>query len=195
MTGEDKQSQHSLTRLVEYLGGARQREAEKLLAAVERKQKPACRNIKRYKKLLQSTFADENPDTSPIALESQARSFASGMVAQLCRAKRLTARNIHPFRLKVRKLRSILELVPSSDPDLLRSLTRAKNEIGDWHDWHQLAATARQVLKQASDRPLLTRIDRIAARELSQAVEASEALRGTYLQPAPESRRPAKKRA
>jgi CHAD domain-containing protein len=199
-TGNDTQNQdsdfqNSLTRFVEYLGVARQKEAKKLFRIVERKRESVCRDIKRYRQQLESPSAIEEPELSPVALESQARAFTVGLVAELGRTATLTARNIHIFRLKVRALRSILELVPSSDPDMLLALTQAKDEIGEWHDWHQLASMARQVLKEAPDRALLTEIDRIAGWKLSQAVKAGEALRRAYLQPTGKKQKVRKKAA
>jgi hypothetical protein len=54
---------------------------------------------------------------------------------------------------------------------------------------------ARQVLKEAPDRALLTEIDRIAGWKLSQAVKAGEALRRAYLQPTGKKQKVRKKAA
>ena len=62
----------------------------------------------------------------------------------------LDAGNMHEFRLKVKQLRYTLQLDAQADPALVEALGDVQRRIGDWHDWHQLAEIAREVLDSAN---------------------------------------------
>ena len=80
-------------------------------------------------------------------------------MAELREWPRLNNLNIHHFRLKVKELRYVLQLFPGADPGLVDSLAKVKDDIGDWHDWQQLLAIAREVLDARKDKTLLAEID------------------------------------
>lgn len=165
----------SLVRLVEHLGKMRTESARNLLDLLAAKQKHANQYLKRYSKLAGKWLAKGNgnstvPGEAPIAL-----------AAELGRWPNFTANNIHPFRIKVKELRYMLQLSADVDSKLLRSLDKVKDRIGGWHDWHELEQIAASVLNPRADRNLLVRIKQTERRKLTLAIAAANALREKYL--------------
>ncbi len=192
---EDLQPE-SLTRLVEHLGVARQKGADALLDTVDRQRKTARRTLKQYAKLAQSALPKKNSagsDAAAIQAERHVQVMIAGLTGELSRWPALNVQNIHLFRLKVKELRSILQLLSNGDPAFADALGNAKDKIGDWHDWQQLAETAAHVLDARQDRDLLTRINEIVDRKLNEALDAANTLRSRYLQ-APPRKSPASER-
>lgn len=176
----------ALLRLVEHLGTMRRKSAGELVETVNRQRGPARRSLKKYVKLVESVGKGKKPAPIEIAraLESAdgSGSLASTLMTELRAWPRLNARNIHPFRLKVKELRYVLRLFPGADRGLEDSLGKVKDEIGDWHDWQQLAGIAREVLDARKDRGLLMQIEATAKEKLTQALAGANALRRRYLQ-------------
>ena len=184
----------SLVRLVEHLGIVRRKNAGDLVDTVHRQRKPARRRLKEYAKLLELVAKGKRPapiEISPaLGSEDGDGSPASRLMAELCHWPRLDAHNIHPFRLKVKELRYVLQLFPSVDRGFADALAKVKDEIGDWHDWQQLRETAHQVLDAHNDKALLAQMDRTAGKKLAHALAGAHALRRRYLH-APPARRKA----
>lgn len=182
----------SLTRLVEHLAAMRKKSAGNLLDAVSQQRKPGRRTLKQYARLIDSVAAGKKPVRREVA-----RSFDSGdgagsptdrLLGELGRWPRLNARNLHPFRLKVKELRYVLQLFPHADGGLIDALGKVKDEIGDWHDWQQLQGIARQVLDAQKDKALLAQIDAAVKEKLAVALDGANALHRRYLH-APPTRR------
>jgi CHAD domain-containing protein len=55
--------------------------------------------------------------------------------------------NLHPFRLKVKKLRYVLQMADDSDSRFVQALAEVKDDIGEWHDWQELSAVAKKVVQ------------------------------------------------
>ncbi|HUA92144.1 MAG TPA: CHAD domain-containing protein [Terracidiphilus sp.] len=180
----------SLLRLVERLGIERQKSAGDLVDAVDQQRKAARRILKQYAKLVRSALADQGPgpsDTAQAHSVLHIRAVIQDRVHELSQGPTLTAHNLHPFRLKVKELRSILQLLPPTDPAanaaLIAALGEVKDKIGEWHDWLQLAETARKILDPADDRALLKKIDQVGKQKFRQGLASANNLRKRYLRP------------
>lgn len=186
--GNREVSNDSLIRLVEHLGTVRRKSAGGLLRAVNRQRNPARRSLKQYAKLVESVGKGKKPAPIEIAraLNSPdgSGSLASSLMTELREWPRLNRQNIHAFRLKVKELRYVLQLFPSADRGLVDSLGKVKDEIGDWHDWQQLAGIARDILNARKDKALLDEIDASAKQKLAHALSGANALRRRYLKSA-----------
>ena len=180
----------SLARLVKYLGATRQQNVAQLLDAVEHRRKSARRRLKRFARNVESELKGEASGERAPELEGSVRAAAAKLHSKLSRWPVLSAANIHRFRLKIKELRSLLQLEQDSDAGLLRALGSAKRKIGEWHDWQQLKEIASEVLNAYEDRGLLMDIDQAVSRKLTQALAASNALRKRYLKPNPMQRQP-----
>jgi CHAD domain-containing protein len=176
----------SLGRLVECLKSARKDKLEDLLHVLGHQRHAARHRLKQYLKLLETLSSGKSSASSAARAtysELHVRSVATGLMRELGDWPALNELNMHPFRLKVKELRTILQLFPNFDPGLLDALGAVKDRIGDWHDWQQLAEAAGQVLKPRQDRALLTQIKLMAKRKHSHALASSNALRKRYFKP------------
>lgn len=187
--GNQASTHDPLVRLVEHLGKLRRESASGLLRAVNRQRRPARRLLKKYIKLLESVVKGARHAPIEIArtLESAdgSGSRASTLMMELRQWPRLNDRNIHSFRLKVKELRYVLQFFPGADRALVDALGKVKDEIGDWHDWQQLLAIARDILDAHNDRALLDEIEAVTKEKLAHALAGANALRRRYLKSAP----------
>jgi CHAD domain-containing protein len=170
----------SLARLVKYLGSTREKNAVELLDAVERRRKAARRRLKQFAKRMESA---QDSRHRAVEIDGGVHTAAHKLRSELSKWPELNADNIHRFRIKIKELRSLLQLERDSDAGLVRSLTNAKNKIGNWHDWQQLREIAGAVLDAGQDRTLLLEIDGAVERKLERALAVANALRRRYLRP------------
>jgi CHAD domain-containing protein len=180
----------SLARLIALLETMRRESADALLDTVGEKRKPARHLLKQYSRLVQASFngrhnGKHNGSAGKTASSGRpAEAAIHGLTRELSGWPVLDEENVHPFRLKVKELRSILQLFPNSDARFVAALGKVKDRIGEWHDWQQLAGFARHALDRHIDRPLLDQIDEIGAKKLEEALAAANALRRRHLQSA-----------
>ncbi len=169
----------ALDRLIGYLNRMRRRSAGRLADTVSEQRKPARRSLKKYSRMLESAASGKKPVRSEGIGEPDARggSAADRLMDELARWPRLSAKNLHLFRLKVKKLRYVLEMDTAPDAGLMAALADVKERIGEWHDWQQLAAMANEVLDPIHDRELLERIEATGGQKLAEALAAANALR------------------
>ena len=187
------QDEEALIRLVEHLGNLRQANAGALLDAVKRQSKPARRRLKKYEKLIEAIFSGKKKATHSVSRtmvsEDGQDSATAALVGELSRWPRLSARNVHDFRLKIKELRYVLQLYPQSDSSLLDALGKVKDRIGEWHDWVQLEQIAAGVLDPKQDGALLGRIEKTVRQKLTAALTASNALRRKHFPAAPQRKK------
>jgi CHAD domain-containing protein len=186
----------SLLRLIEHLRETRQQSAGALLETVDEQRKSARRILKKYSRLVKEKGLESSPNgkqlggksISPDRAAKPARHVQAAILAltdELSHWPVLRESNIHPFRLKVKELRSILQLLSDSDAGLVRLLGETKDRIGDWHDWQQLSGFAHGALDAHQDRALLEQIDATGQRKLEEALAAANGLRKHRLQQRP----------
>ncbi len=184
LTLQQEPYRDAVARLVERLQLSRKKYAAELLDVVDRRRKAARGHLSQYAKELAGAD-DAGPRAR--ATEQQAQQAAARLTAELSRWPRLTARNVHSFRLKVKELRAVLQLLPTAERKFVDALGTVKEKIGEWHDWQQLAITAAEAPDAQQDGALLARIKKTGRQKLRAALAAAEALRKNYLE------RPAKK--
>jgi CHAD domain-containing protein len=172
--------------LLEHVGAERQRKAKKLYAEVKRSRSRAARLLKRSSRYINRSLRRESGKRS-----GPSRSWPAEMMSQVLDLEdelgnwpRLTAQNLHPFRLKVKELRYILQLDEKADLAFIKSLGQVKDAIGEWHDWTELQAVAGQVLDHGQECPLIKVIRTTTRDKLGDAVAVAEKIRHRYLQPA-----------
>jgi CHAD domain-containing protein len=175
---------NSVVRLVEHLGGMRMKSARNLVDTVAEQRKNARRALKQYLKLIGNRLGGKKQGTrsgrTSGAPAIDAVAVTLNLIAELNQWPKLNAANLHPFRLKVKELRYILELAEDKDARFVEVLGKVKDEIGDWHDWQELLRIANQVLGD-EDRALLKRIEEIGKKKFTKALTAANAMRAEYL--------------
>jgi CHAD domain-containing protein len=188
------QNEEALIRLVEHLSNLRQANAGELLDTVKRQSKPARRRLKKYEKLVEAVFSGKK--SAPLAVsrtvvsENGQDPVTAALVNELSHWPRLSERNVHAFRLKVKELRYVLQLYPQPDSGLVDALGKVKDRIGEWHDWLQLEQIAAGVLDPQQDGALLGRIEKTTRQKLAAALTASNALRRKHFPSAPLRKKP-----
>jgi CHAD domain-containing protein len=177
----------SIVRLIEHLAVQRNEKAGELLDTIADQRKPARRHLKQYAQIIESVAARKKPVRSEIAhtLDSTngSGSVADALIAELSRWPTLNLNNIHGFRLIVKELRYVLQVYPAADRKFIEALGAAKDGIGEWHDWQQLAEIAHEVLDPVNDCELLEQIEDAGKQKLTRALSVANSLRRRYLKP------------
>jgi CHAD domain-containing protein len=183
-----------VVRLAHHLGVQRYRHAGKLHSEVNQQANELRQRLKRSRRKLDAAVdrfthakfdldrkANDHAEEAPL----HAMSEALRLSRELGGVERLGRDNLHPYRIEVKRLRYILELAASDDPQqsaLIDELKQVQDLIGEWHDWLELGAIARKVLKKHSDCKLLKKIDDTTRRKFDEALRATERMRHNYLQ-------------
>jgi hypothetical protein len=64
---------------------------------------------------------------------------------------RLSRKNLHPYRLKVKELHNVLRTgVNSTNHEFVETVNSVKDSIGEWHDWEELLAIAKKEFDHAN---------------------------------------------
>jgi CHAD domain-containing protein len=113
-----------------------------------------------------------------------AAAFALKLESELNGRERLGRANLHPYRLKVKELRNTLRLAEETDGALLDALREAKDVIGEWHDWEELHAIAREVLEHGAKCGLLHALKRICDEKYDEALHKAAVLKARHLRAA-----------
>jgi CHAD domain-containing protein len=183
----DRSNGPSLARLLDYLASTRAKNALKLLKTFDRESKLARKSLRKYSHLVKlasqasSAALRRSSATRPPADPLYAA--VGELIAELTAWPLIAVRNIHQFRLKVKELRYVLQALPESDKAFIDALSVVKDQIGEWHDWQQLAEVARQAIPDPEDQALLKEIKKTARKKLHQAKAVSNAMREGWLTP------------
>ena len=179
-----KESGTSLIKLEEHLGATRKQSAGKLLDVVDMQRSKARRRLKRYAEAIESATSGKKPvaraGTQTLDEETGTDSRADHLADEIARCSTLSHNNLHAFRLKVKELRYVLQLLPYASKGLVDVLGKVKDQIGEWHDWEQLLDTAREVLDPRTDRELLQLIEATSRRKFMQALAGANGMRQRY---------------
>lgn len=182
----DRSNGPSLARLLDYLRSTRSKNALKLLKTVDRESKLARKSLRKYSRLIRSAPQPSNGVMRTSASHPPADPLYAAvgeLIAELTVWPVITVGNIHSYRLKVKELRYVLQALPESDKAFIDALSVVKDQIGEWHDWQQLALVASQAIPDPEDRALLKEIRKAARKKLHQAKAVSNAMRGGWLTP------------
>jgi len=175
----------SVVRLIERLGAMRIERAKNLYDMVAVRQGDVRRGLKQFSKKIQKEVDKVDTETrSGSNDDSSTRETIKTIweiTDELARWQKLGRKTIHSFRIKVKKLRYILELFDGSDPEFMYALGEVKDKIGNWHDWDELAEMAEAVLDAEIDGALLRRIQEVGKTRLKTAVVAAQTMQSRYL--------------
>jgi CHAD domain-containing protein len=176
--GEDECS----TQLLEYLGARRKKLAKKLYAEVQRHRPNVRQDLKRTPNVL-ARHLGKNGDLARGPLRApNATATAVNLATQLADPPRLGKDNLHPYRLKVKELRNVLQMAEVvSHPKFVDDLGEVKDAIGEWHDWEELVAIGKKALSHGNRCELLAELKRIAQHKYDHALALSQQLRKNYL--------------
>jgi CHAD domain-containing protein len=157
--------------LLEELAEERRKAANKLDKTLNARQR-ATREL--LKKALDSLVSGargngkESVRTNP-QMATQFMASSLQLETELAEWPKLNVRNLHAYRLKVKELRSLLELGRKPDKNFRNALRAVKDHIGAWHDWSELSRIAAIKLRHGASCALQ---QRISAREKEQRRKA-----------------------
>jgi CHAD domain-containing protein len=155
----------SLVRLIEHVAKLRQKHLASLHQVIARGRKRTRRSIKQYVGWLRSRIGEVSPAAPQI------------LAAELDHWPRLHAGNLHEFRIHAKELRYMLQLFPETEQVRMDALADVKDSAGEWHDWVELHAIARDILDPAADRHILHQIREISRDRLRVGLSAADRLR------------------
>lgn len=158
-------------RLIERLAMLREKDVLKLQDVVREQGKKACKSLKRYADWLEERSRGDRPDTTDGRVALQI------LKADLVHWPQLNRKNLHEFRIRAKELLYMLQFSPSTEGMEIEALDRAKENIGNWHDWVELQKVAEKVLDSTKDRAFLKQLDRITDRKLRDALVSANSLR------------------
>jgi CHAD domain-containing protein len=172
--------QDHLIELVHHLGAKRYKQAKRLCSLVQRKGGVISKGVKRLSTRLRRRMSSSNSRDDSSGPE-EALASVIHLLRDLKRPPTLSPQNLHPYRLKVKKLRDVIRLAQGPvQAGLVAALGEAKDAIGDWHDWEELLSIAVKVLDGQSG-SLLDKIKRVTAKKYNHALSRTLHMRRKYL--------------
>jgi CHAD domain-containing protein len=140
--------------LLEILGAEHARRSRQLHSFAMRNGEPLRRRLKRTATKLKSLSEDRSVGTGT---SGEAMLAVLRVQRELTSPSRLTRNNLHPFRLKAKELRYMLQMKNDrASQATIEILGAMKDAIGEWHDWQQLLGIARKHLPHGSECKLVT---------------------------------------
>jgi hypothetical protein len=137
-----------------------------------------------------SSSSDEQAESPSV--HAAARSLQ--LAEQLNQPARLGPANLHPYRLKLKELRYVLELEEPQPArqELIDAIKKVQDAIGEWHDWMSLGDIAADVLDHDRCR-VVAQIKATAASRFANALATAQSLRSRYAAESPARRAPSRK--
>ena len=179
LTIKDSGEQNCVVQLLEYLGAERGKHAKKEHALVEKLAPRIRRELERVSKRGERLFerAEDQNSLSEKA-EREVRAKITKLSSDLRRPARLNRSNLHPYRLKLKKLLYVLQLFPqASDHKFAEKVAKANDAIGKWHDWDELRIIAEQVIDHGPECRFLQRLKTTCNSKYDQALFVAHQLR------------------
>ena len=171
-----------LVQLLEYLGAERNKYAKKLRREIEADRSQLRQDLKRNSKRLEDLLdqAKKNPGGSDAIPATAAKTIQ--LTADLKTPARLNRKNLHPYRLKVKQLRNVLQMSQqTSKSEFLEKIGEVKDAIGQWHDWEELIGIATQLLDHGPACKLVKRMKATSDSKYKDALSLTNRLRRNYL--------------
>jgi CHAD domain-containing protein len=166
--------------LLEYLGAERAKQAKKLRTVAQDNGPSIRRNLKRLSKKVDRLAESPKSDRSRADIDNA--SALADIAGKLRFPKKLTKRNLHPYRLQVKELRYVLQLSEmQNQPELVGTLGEVKDAIGEWHDWEELVVIASDVLDDGPQASLVQQLKKISDEKFEQALSITNKMRSTYI--------------
>jgi CHAD domain-containing protein len=116
-----------------------------------------------------------------LVVPKEAMATALTLSGELAAPTTLTRKSLHPYRLKVKELRNVLQMAADADRnEFVTRLGEIKDAIGEWHDWETLIGIAADLLAHARC-GLLREFRTISGRKYERALSLTTRLRKEYL--------------
>jgi CHAD domain-containing protein len=175
-----------LIELTEHLGIRRAKAAKKLRRTAKELEPRLEAELKKGSKYFQKLLGrPQRKDSDGPAAEagSEAVARALELSSELRSPARLDKRNLHPYRLKVKELRYVLQLSEEGQKQqFVNKLGEVQDAIGEWHDWEELIAIATDVLSHGPQCELVRTLRATSEKKFERALALTNELRRTYVE-------------
>lgn len=161
----------SFERLIGHLQAMRQKSAHELMRKLAQKQKTILRSLKQFANAVENRLSGTHPEVQK----------AHDLFDELCRWPRLNAKSLHAFRIRIKELRYLLQMMVGANAEVIKALENAKVRIGTWHDWEELHRIATEILDPEKDRNAIAAIAEVESKKLKLAMGAANSLRSRFL--------------
>ena len=197
-SGAQTAEKDCILRLLQHLAVKRHKHARKMGAIVRALGRPLRLMLARQRSAIAkvarktSRSNSNNGEAGNPSLRAVARSLQ--LAEQLNQPARLNRANLHPYRLKLRELRYVLEMEEPqpSRQGLIAAVEKVQDAIGEWHDWMSLGDIAADVLGHDGCR-VIARIKAEANSRFVNALALAESLRERYAAESPARKAPSRK--
>jgi CHAD domain-containing protein len=161
--------------LLHFLGNERRRATRKLQKCLKRGGKEIRTGLQRGERgarhvLKSSGDEEQNAAARALELSGQLRTFAT-----------MNRDNLHEFRKKAKQLRYVLQMADPADQRLLTGLREVQDAIGEWHDWEELVAIAKDVLTHGRQCGLIRELQVHADSSFDAALQVASRIRRELL--------------
>jgi len=173
-----KGEEECLVQLLEHLTAKRARSVKKLLRIIEKQRSQARALLQYYSSAIEKCFGAPQHDAPQVRQwPALATATALQLSRELANWPYLRRDNLHPYRLRIKQLRYVLQLRDDPDDEFVGALGDAKDAIGEWHDWSELESIAAGLLKHRSQCKLLPCIRSTVRQKLQRAISLSSQLK------------------
>ena len=170
-------------RLLEHLGGMRRKYVKNFETVRKHYRSELRRGLKRVsKKMVRVALKDANARTQAHPVSAKLAATALTKISELKDPARLQRSNLHPYRLKVKEVRNLLQMSATTEQQQFTDkLGDVKDAIGEWHDWEVLLALAENVLDHGKDCMLTRDLGRIVGNKYEAALTLTQSMRRDFL--------------
>jgi CHAD domain-containing protein len=173
--------QDCTVRLLEHLGAKRHRRAKKMKQQIGKCGQVLGQRLKRSLGHIDRVLGDAKTNAKNLA-PTDAMATALQLSSRLKTPARLSKRTLHPYRLKVKELRYVLQMSDAAEHQkFIDKLSEVKDAIGEWHDWDELSGIARQLLNHGSRCKLLGELKAVRDTKYDRSLLLANEMRNTYL--------------
>jgi CHAD domain-containing protein len=166
--------------VLEHLGAQRQKHAEKFDALRQQHATELSKRLKKTSRKMEQVLPKHAK--GDLRAAANVTALAVKLAADLRQPPRLGRTNLHPYRLKVKELRNLLQMAEHSDrQEFVQSLGQVKDAIGEWHDWQELVQIAQNVLDDRKGSRLLEDLRETTDSKYRRALLLSENMRKKFL--------------
>ena len=169
--------------LLEYLGAQRQKYAKKLDLVIKQYASPLRKRLKQTSRQMDKALhRNGSRDSSGNTVNTEAAASALHLLSELTQPAHLGRNNLHPYRLKVKELRNVLEMAENAkEKEFVKRLGEVKDAIGEWHDREELLTIAKDVLNHRPNCQLLAELRKTADAKFKTALALAESMRKQFL--------------
>jgi CHAD domain-containing protein len=174
-----------LIELTEHLGIRRAKAAKKLRQTAKDLEPRLETELRKGSKYFEKLLGREGKQSDGAAAEASSEAVARALElsSELRSPARLDKRNLHPYRLKVKELRYVLQLSEEGQKEqFVNKLGEVKDAIGEWHDWEELIAIATDVLSHGPQCELVRTLKATSEKKFERALALANELRRTYVE-------------